>query len=198
MTLPVLFLCSALALPGLGAVHYAPFGGKAGARVVRLAEFQTGAWLNWKRGPFSASPRVLLAGGNPGWVRVFRAEGWNAFGALTDDDPRGATSWHAVTDPGHLSFLSESVQAVFWLRANALRTLDHAILLEVIRLVTPQGYLIFNEETYPDWPTLLIFMGWEPTFFHWHSLDIWQKKKLTTLGPGPFARYKLRLLKTSA
>lgn len=152
------FLTSALALPLLSA----PQGMHVESHIT-FSKF------------LSMEQRILLVGGDPAWVGVFRSAGLKAFGALTEDQP-GATARHAVSDPKDLSFLANQFQALYWLHPNNFGASGLIWLAESTRLLQFGGYLIFNEEHYPDWPVWMVYQSWDRMPFRLGPLVIYKKR----------------------
>jgi hypothetical protein len=117
---------------------------------------------------------VLLSGGDPVRVTLLRMEGVEAFGALTLDRPYG-TKYHAVGDAGALPFTDGVFRVIYWLDQNPTRDVFYAALKDALILLESGGFLVFDEQNYPEWPKLLRHWKYEPLPLVFGRLSIWQK-----------------------
>lgn len=155
-----LFLVTALALPALG---FTPT--KMEQSHVTFSKF------------LKLEQRILLVGGNPQFVELFRENGLKAFGALTEDQP-GVTPYHIVTEPKDIGFKKEVFQAVYWLHKNMFGASGLVFLDEATRLIQVGGYLLFDDEQYTEWPSWMHTMPWWDRMpFRLGTLVIYQKRK---------------------
>lgn len=128
--------------------------------------------------------KILVIGGDPVHVRTMRQYDMNVFGALTQDF-KGVTPYHAVANPGNVSFLSETFELVLWHHIWVLEPKKHvAWLHDAIRLVEEEGFFAFDQAMYPFWPKQLIEAGWTlitwPTNTLSYQLSIWKRPTAKT------------------
>lgn len=163
-----LFLMASLA-PAPMAFAYEPYTSgtlAANQAVIHSAEFI-------QRRNIVTNPKVLMVGGEPSLVQIFRDHGVAAFGALTDDIP-GSTVWHGVMNAEFLAFQSRIFHMVFWLQSNPVHDTQFDSIKEAVRMVIPKGFLLYDDDQYEDWGALLRNWGWERLPFTW-GLAIWQR-----------------------
>lgn len=120
--------------------------------------------------------KVLVVAGMASVVRDLRKRGYWAFGAYTYDG-LGLTKYHAVMEPWKMAFQENAFHSVYWLHPNHFKSSFVESLIQVIPLVAIEGFLMFDEELYPDWKPFLIYMAWTKLPFREGTLSIWQKPK---------------------
>lgn len=163
--IPETFLLCAMALPPQMA-----FPRRSQGEAIRLVL----DGIRLSRAVLHISGRVLVVGGDPVWVNMFRRYGIKAFGALTDDAP-GATIFHVLADADLLPFAGESFEAVHWRQPSFKGESNFKELSSVIAVIEHAGYLIFTSGDYPDWPDQLKAFGWSKVPILWSGMSIWQK-----------------------
>lgn len=120
-------------------------------------------------------PLVLIVGGDAKAVLLMRDAGIKAFGALTQDQP--ATMFHAVTDPGQLSFQPRHFHQVYWSHPKYdFYDPGYEWLIDAIKLVEPRGFFLFDEEEMLSWGMWLRQRNWEKLPFSMGRYSIWQNK----------------------
>jgi hypothetical protein len=131
--------------------------------------------------------RILLVGGTPKAVNIFREAGLRAFGALVDDHP-GVTPFHAVSDAGNLAFQSGMFHSVYWSLENPLQETMFRELLDALRLVEAGGLFLFDDKEYPYWPGYMKGRNWVRVCFRLAQFSIWERRDI-----GDTYKYKRRM-----
>lgn len=120
-----------------------------------------------------AERKVLIVGGSPGVIAVFRAQGLQAFGALTEDGPAGR--YHAIGNAGFLPFLSYTFQSVYWNAPNPARDPFFFELVDVLRLIEPGGLFLFDDEINQSWPVWMKGRGWARVPWRVGRYSVWER-----------------------
>lgn len=118
--------------------------------------------------------RYLFVGSNPEWVDEIRWAGFQAFGVLSKGK-LGATPWHVVAKEGAMPFALDSMRAVYWQNENPNNASQLNELIDVIRLVEPGGFFLFDEDVFTYWP-LVLARTWERLEYKVGPLNIWKRK----------------------
>lgn len=160
------FLACALALPLLSFAHmktFAPMNEDMPSHIT-LAHF------------LKQEKRILLVGGDPYYVTIFRKAGLKAYGALTEDRA-GVTPYHIVTEPKTIGFVDQAFQAVYWFQKNPFGSSGLMWLAEATRLVEVGGFLVFPPDPYPDWIEWLRHRPFDRMPFKMNGFIIYQKRR---------------------
>lgn len=118
--------------------------------------------------------KILVISGQSTVVAMMRIIGLAAFGAYTEDG-FGLTQWHFATDINAIATPSGLFGSVYVLHPNPFKDEMIGALHESIRMVELNGFLMFDDETYPVWSGVLSFYQWERLPFREGRLMIWQK-----------------------